>query len=110
MLPCLLGYGVIAQRLHGLQATHPPEEPNRYLTWINNYISDDYSAAIEEGSGESYRVMLIRRREANTTLAGIEKQAMRQSPSRVEELVAIFIHATKVGTLSENILSASRLY
>ncbi|KAK5128397.1 hypothetical protein LTR85_003065 [Meristemomyces frigidus] len=78
LLPCLLGYGAIARRLHELQSTHPPKEPNRYLTWINNYIADDYTAAVEEGS------------------ALIEKHAMKQSPSRVEELVAIFIHATKM--------------
>ena len=96
MLPCLLGYGVIARRLHGLQATHPPKEANRYLTWINNYIGDDYSAAIEEGSGKLIRVLLKRRREADASLAAIEKHVMRQSSSRVEELVTIFIHATKV--------------
>jgi len=52
LLPCLLGYGAIARRLHGLQATHPPKEPNRYLTWINNYIAKDYTDAVKEGCGK----------------------------------------------------------
>jgi len=39
------------------------------------------------------------RSEADGGLALIEKHATRQSPSRVEELVAIFIHATKVSSL-----------
>jgi len=52
LLPCLLGYGIIARRLHGLQTTNPPKEPNRYLTWINNYIGQDYSEAMEKGCGE----------------------------------------------------------
>ncbi|KAK4570334.1 trifunctional hydroxymethylpyrimidine kinase/phosphomethylpyrimidine kinase/thiaminase [Recurvomyces mirabilis] len=77
LLPCLLGYGVIARRLHGLQSTDPPE-PNQYLTWINNYVAEDYTSAIEKGC------------------ALIEKHAVKQSPSRIEDLVSIFVHATKM--------------
>lgn len=55
LLPCLLGYGMIACRLHDLQSTNPPKEPNRYLTWINNYIAEDYTAAVEKGRGEYVR-------------------------------------------------------
>lgn len=51
LLPCLLGYGMIAARLYGLQTTNPPTEPNRYLTWINNYVAEDYTAAMEKGCG-----------------------------------------------------------
>ncbi|EMC92647.1 hypothetical protein BAUCODRAFT_568824 [Baudoinia panamericana UAMH 10762] len=78
LLPCLLGYGMIARRLHEIQVANPPKEPNKYLTWINNYVAEDYSAAVEKGS------------------ALIEKHAVKQSPSRIEELVAIFVHATKM--------------
>ncbi|KAI6814455.1 hypothetical protein KC340_g16361 [Hortaea werneckii] len=80
LLPCLLGYGMIAQRLHEMQVTDPPKQPNRYLSWINNYIAEDYTQAVKKGRDL------------------IEKHAVKQSPSRVEELVAIFIHATKMET------------
>ncbi|RMY35279.1 hypothetical protein D0865_13953 [Hortaea werneckii] len=80
LLPCLLGYGMIAQRLHEMQVTNPPKQPNRYLSWINNYIAEDYTEAVKKGRDL------------------IEKHAVKQSPSRVEELVAIFIHATKMET------------
>ena len=51
LLPCLLGYGMIAKRLHQLQRTHPPATPNRYATWINNYIGEDYTQAVQKGCG-----------------------------------------------------------
>ncbi|QIW95689.1 hypothetical protein AMS68_001207 [Peltaster fructicola] len=80
LLPCLLGYGMIAARLHHLQITDPPAQPNRYLTWINNYVAEDYVAAVRTGRDL------------------IEKHAIHQSPKRIEELVKIFIHATKMET------------
>ena len=49
LLPCLLGYGMIGTRLKGLQTTNPPKEPNAYLTWINNYVADDYAQAVITG-------------------------------------------------------------
>ncbi|TKA70061.1 hypothetical protein B0A55_06240 [Friedmanniomyces simplex] len=78
LLPCLLGYSVIARRLQDLQPSL--KSPNRYTTWINNYVAEDYTAAVAKGR------------------ALIEKHATKQSPSRVDELVAIFIHATKMET------------
>ncbi|WPH02779.1 Hypothetical protein R9X50_00564700 [Acrodontium crateriforme] len=80
MLPCLLGYGMIARRLSDLQKSNPPSSPNQYLTWINNYIAEDYTAAVKTGC------------------ALIEKHAFKQSPSRIEELIKIFIHATNMET------------
>ncbi|KAF7192336.1 putative hydroxymethylpyrimidine/phosphomethylpyrimidine kinase 2 [Pseudocercospora fuligena] len=80
LLPCLLGYGMIARRLKKMQETNPPETPNRYLTWINNYVAEDYTAAVKKGCEL------------------IEKHAFKQSPYRIEELVKIFIHATKMET------------
>jgi len=52
LLPCLLGYHMIGQRLHGLQSSAPTKEPNRYLTWINNYVADDYTSAVTMGRGK----------------------------------------------------------
>ena len=51
LLPCLLGYGMIGRRLKDLQTTDPPKEPNAYLTWINNYVADDYTEAVGTGRG-----------------------------------------------------------
>ncbi|KAF2772850.1 hypothetical protein EJ03DRAFT_265978 [Teratosphaeria nubilosa] len=78
LLPCLLGYAEIARRLKKLQTSNPPKQPNRYLKWIDNYVDEDYVAAVKKGR------------------ALIEKHATGQSPQRVEELVNIFIHATKM--------------
>jgi thiaminase len=94
MLPCLLGYHVIAKRLDKLQRSRPPQQPNRYSTWINNYIAEDYSAAVETGCGKPARPRLPMILLSLTAL--IEKHAAKQSPDRMEELAAIFIHATKV--------------
>ncbi|KAM0694707.1 hypothetical protein Q7P36_005063 [Cladosporium allicinum] len=80
LLPCLLGYGMIGSRLKDLQTTSPPKEPNAYLTWIDNYVADDYTQAVRTGR------------------ALIEKHAVHQSPKRINELVKIFIHATRMET------------
>uniref|UniRef100_A0A2D3V328 Probable thiamin biosynthesis protein thi-4 n=1 Tax=Ramularia collo-cygni TaxID=112498 RepID=A0A2D3V328_9PEZI len=80
LLPCLLGYGMIARRLKEQQRTNPPKNRNRYLTWIENYVGDDYTSAVKTGC------------------ALIETHASKQSPHRIEELVKIFIHATKMET------------
>ncbi|KAK5692482.1 trifunctional hydroxymethylpyrimidine kinase/phosphomethylpyrimidine kinase/thiaminase [Elasticomyces elasticus] len=77
LLPCLLGYADIARRLHGLQSSL--ETTNPYATWINNYVAEDYTAAVTRGCE-----------------ALVEKHIAKQSPSRIEELVAIFVHATKM--------------
>lgn len=74
--PCLLGYGAIARRLKDDPKTKV--EGNVYYKWIETYAADDYVEAARRG-----REML-------------EKHAVKQSPSRIEELVKIFVHATKV--------------
>lgn len=51
LLPCLLGYGMIARRLHSEQANNHTAEINPYLSWINNYVAADYTAAVEKGCG-----------------------------------------------------------
>ncbi|KAL2182014.1 Phosphomethylpyrimidine kinase-domain-containing protein [Thermothelomyces heterothallicus CBS 202.75] len=74
--PCLLGYGAIAKQLHA--DGRSKREGNVYWTWIENYVADDYVAAVKAGSEL------------------LERHAVLQSPSRIEELVGIFIHATKM--------------
>ncbi|KAI9740716.1 MAG: hypothetical protein M1818_004681 [Claussenomyces sp. TS43310] len=78
MAPCLIGYGVIAQRLYKDPTTK--REGNIYWNWIENYVADDYSEAVRVGS------------------ALLERHIVMQSPSRIEELVKIFIHATNMET------------
>jgi thiaminase len=50
MAPCLLGYGVIAKQLHA--DSRSKREGNMYWTWIQNYVAEDYQAAIKTGSGK----------------------------------------------------------
>ncbi|KAI9646870.1 trifunctional hydroxymethylpyrimidine kinase/phosphomethylpyrimidine kinase/thiaminase [Ciborinia camelliae] len=82
MAPCLIGYGEIAKRLHADPKTK--REGNIYWKWIENYVADDYTEAVKVGS------------ELTSWAALLEKHAVMQSPNRIEELVKIFIHATKV--------------
>lgn len=77
LAPCLLGYGVVARQLHADERS-VRGETNRYWTWIENYVADDYVQAVKTGSEL------------------LERHAVLQSPSRIEELVKIFIHATKM--------------
>lgn len=77
--PCLLGYGIIAKRLWDDPET-VGEGDNRYWKWIRNYVADDYRAAVVAGE-----VML-------------EKYAVVQSPSQIEALVRVFVHATRMET------------
>jgi thiaminase len=79
LFPCLLGYYVIAKRLFDDPAT--VREGNRYWKWILNYVEDDYTTAVKLGSEL------------------IEEHAVKQSPSRIEELAKIFIHATNVSLI-----------
>ncbi|KAK0711680.1 Phosphomethylpyrimidine kinase-domain-containing protein [Lasiosphaeris hirsuta] len=77
LAPCLLGYGVIAQQLHNDSRSKQGGD-NPYWPWIQNYVADDYVAAVKTGCDL------------------LEKHALLQSPARIEELVKIFIHATKM--------------
>ncbi|KAI9782648.1 MAG: hypothetical protein M1835_003990 [Candelina submexicana] len=74
--PCLIGYGAIARRLYDNPKT--VREGNRYWKWIENYVAQDYIEAVKVGS------------------ALLETHAVEQSPSRIEELIKIFIQATKM--------------
>jgi thiaminase len=92
MAPCLIGYGVIARRLYDDPLTK--REGNIYWKWIENYVADDFAEAVKVGSGKlliSYQV-----KPCSFVIDTIEKHALLLSPSRLEELVKIFIHATNV--------------
>lgn len=78
LAPCLLGYGDIAKRLHADPKTK--REGNIYWKWIENYVADDYVEAVNVGR------------------ALLERNAVLQSPSRIEDLIQIFIHATNMET------------
>ncbi|KAF2241582.1 hypothetical protein BU26DRAFT_535276 [Trematosphaeria pertusa] len=76
LLPCLIGYGIIARRLYDDPKT--VREGSKYWKWIENYVAQDYCEAMKNGSEL------------------IERHAAKQSVSRVEELAQIFIHATNM--------------
>jgi thiaminase II len=75
LLPCLIGYGIIAKRLHGDANTL---REGRYWKWVEQYVDQPYVDAMMRGSDL------------------IEEHAHKQSVARVEELAQIFIHATNV--------------
>lgn len=50
LAPCLIGYGMIAQRLYN-QYKHSDTSKNRYWKWVMNYVADDYVEAVKTGSG-----------------------------------------------------------
>jgi thiaminase len=49
LLPCLIGYGVIAQRLANDAKSRRQDNP--YWKWVETYIAEDYVAAVRRGSG-----------------------------------------------------------
>ncbi|KAM0431048.1 hypothetical protein ACHAPT_005686 [Fusarium lateritium] len=76
LAPCLLGYGAVARMLHEHEDT--VRENNTYWAWIKNYNEDDYTQAVRLGSEL------------------LEKHLQLQSPSRIEELVKIFVQGLKL--------------
>lgn len=49
LLPCLIGYGIIAERLHSDPKT--VREGSKYWKWIETYVADDYCQAMKIGRG-----------------------------------------------------------
>lgn len=108
LAPCLVGYGAIAKRLYAEKETL--REGNRYWKWIENYVAEDYTEAVQLGSGKgcpfgphllyllALFVVLIEPviTDANAVLELLETHMRKVSPSRVEELVQIFIKATNL--------------
>ena len=80
LAPCLLGYGVVAQRLY--DDPESKREGNVYWRWVENYVAEDYKEAVGKG-----RVVL-------------EEEGRRQgvswSEGRLEELVEVFREATRL--------------
>ncbi|KAJ5133389.1 heme oxygenase-like multi-helical [Penicillium atrosanguineum] len=76
LAPCLIGYGAIAKRLHADSETL--REGNQFWKWIENYVAEDYSEAVRLGSEL------------------LESHMKLVSPSRMEELIKIFIRATEL--------------
>ncbi|KAH1493987.1 hypothetical protein LV164_003071 [Aspergillus fumigatus] len=76
LAPCLIGYGAIAKRLYTGKETL--REGNRYWRWIENYVAEDYTEAVRLGSEL------------------LETHIRQVSPSRMEELIKIFIRATEL--------------
>lgn len=108
LAPCLLGYGAVAKMLHAHADT--VRDGNTYWAWIENYNADDYVEAVRLGSG-AYFTLFFTFQLQNTEIELImimaeliEKNIRLQSPSRIEELIKIFVHATKVRTLTVSII------
>ncbi|OAP60274.1 phosphomethylpyrimidine kinase [Fonsecaea erecta] len=78
LAPCLIGYGVTAARLFREPESLPTDKGNRYWRWVENYVADDYREAVRVG------------REL------IEEHIVKQSPSRIEELIDIFVRSTEM--------------
>ncbi|KAF5023049.1 hypothetical protein F66182_4894 [Fusarium sp. NRRL 66182] len=57
LAPCLLGYGAAAKMLHDHEKTL--REGNTYWAWIKNYNEDDYTEAVNLGSGRFFVLMEI---------------------------------------------------
>ncbi|SPO02903.1 probable thiamin biosynthesis protein thi-4 [Cephalotrichum gorgonifer] len=78
LAPCTLGYGDVAKMLFHHPDTKRSDEGNTYWAWIENYVADDYTEAVRLASEQ------------------LETEVGRQTPERIEELVKIFIHGTKL--------------
>lgn len=91
LLPCLIGYGIIARRLYDDPKT---ARQGKYWKWIETYVAEDYREAVELGSGKMIGYFEAMCCADHVGL--IEEAASKQAVSRIDELANIFIHATKV--------------
>lgn len=110
LAPCLLGYGAVAQMLRDHAETK--RDGNPYWSWIEAYISDEYAAGVDLLNGSSSplkpplaiylgRALLIRQPCRLLHITDLlEKHMPQQSSSRIDELVQVFIHATRVSSLA----------
>lgn len=95
LTPCLIGYGAIAKRLHAGENTL--REGNTYWKWIENYVADDYTEAVRLGSGKSdYEERPEHLTDSCHVIALLEDHMQHVSPSRMEELIKIFVRATEL--------------
>jgi thiaminase len=49
LLPCLIGYGLIARRV--FDDPRSLREGNRYWKWVETYVAEDYIEAMKTGQG-----------------------------------------------------------
>jgi thiaminase len=95
LAPCLIGYGAIARRLHAGEKT--VREGNTYWKWIENYVADDYTEAVRLGSGKSNDERRVKHpTDSCHIIALLEDHMQHVSPSRMEELIKIFVRATEL--------------
>lgn len=98
LAPCLIGYGAIAKRLYTEKETL--REGNRYWRWIENYVAEDYTEAVRLGSGKNTFFFSSQRTQVyvvdRSVLELLETHIRQVSPSRMEELIKIFIRATEL--------------
>ncbi|ERT01249.1 phosphomethylpyrimidine kinase [Sporothrix schenckii ATCC 58251] len=87
LAPCVLGYGAAARALHQTHATNK-DDTHPYWKWVENYTNDDYGVV------------------AKATMDKIERHAVLQSASRIEELIKIFKQAIKMEIGFWNMYSA----
>jgi thiaminase len=59
LLPCLIGYGIIARRLYDDPKT---VRQSKYWKWIETYVADDYLEAMKNGSGKMKCLVRLLRR------------------------------------------------
>ncbi|KAI0392305.1 Rapamycin-insensitive companion of mTOR, N-term-domain-containing protein [Xylariaceae sp. FL0594] len=91
LAPCLLGYGALAKQLHADPRT---KIEGNTVSW--NFISPNKNPFCREIANSCVVVVLVLAVDSELQL--MERNAVLHSPSRIEELVKIFIHATKVKT------------
>jgi thiaminase len=94
LAPCLIGYGAIAKRLHSEEGTL--RQGNKYWKWIENYVADDYTEAVQLGSGKLCTCRVKQSTDLCIFAALLEKHMQHVSPSRMEELIKIFLRATEL--------------
>jgi len=57
LLPCLIGYGMIARRLY--EDSDTMREGSKYWKWIETYVGEDYCKAMEVGRGMLNRLCAL---------------------------------------------------
>lgn len=80
LAPCLLGYGVAAERLHRDDDGTSVREGNPYWRWIENYVAADYTEAVRKGRGKFFLVRFSSRPNPCVCVCVCICQATHNSP------------------------------
>jgi hypothetical protein len=105
LAPCVIGYGAAANYLDANPQSR--REGNRYWSWVEQYLAQDYTQAVRTFSGGHILLVVLGHlldppisvgllTDCGICTGVLEEAAVLQSPSRTEELVRIFIRAIKV--------------